>query len=189
MHNRALEPTRDERMRKFSIALVVLACATTAAPPLAAASCTPIVLPSTADLREQDPNPAWTYGLMGDGTTDLGLGGPLPDFGRLDIYNNGSAGSFALGTGPESNYATCDHCVLVYRDIANNAPGKTFFQSAGTLTLPQPPGAATLDISFTDLTLVEVTIDPDTFISTPVPGGECYVQVSDVLFANGFEPD
>jgi hypothetical protein len=42
-------------------------------------------------------------------------------------------------------------------------------------------------MSWANVHLVEVTIDPQTYESTPVPGGSCYDIVSNEVFANGFE--
>lgn len=80
-----------------------------------------------------------------------------------------------LGTGVNANFETCGTCIRV---DALNAAGdesvKTFFQDGGTLTLTEDPfNNQKLIGMVSDLTLVEVTLDPETFKSTLVPGGVC----------------
>lgn len=174
-------------MCKFSIVLAATLCALAAGSAHANVNCAPIVVPTTGTLLQSDSG-LWKYGLFGDGSTDLGFGGPQPDLFPIELYSDGSAGTFDLGAGIDSNYSTCSHCVLIYRDIQGDVPGKVFYQSAGTLTLNQPAGAATLDFSVSGLHLVEVTLDPNTFASTPVPDGECYIQAADKIFVSGFDP-
>jgi hypothetical protein len=123
---------------------------------------------------------------------DLGFGGPAAD--RIELQFLGGAynttGSYSLASAPNDNFATCEVCVLVIQDEGGGAdPEKFLFQSAGSLTVAAstPPGpSATLQVGFAALQVVEVSIDGDTSVSTPVPGGACY-RPNGVLFANGFE--
>lgn len=104
--------------------------------------------------------------------------GAAEDLFRIEFYElNGPQmnGSYDLGAGIEANYASCDHCVLVYADLGDMGAGKIFFQKSGTMKLESvqsPPGPLTVG-SIADVTLVEVTINPDDFTSTEVPGGAC----------------
>lgn len=85
-------------------------------------------------------------------------------------------GTFDLTAAPDDNYATCAHCVLVYTQPTDaNATPKAFFQTAGTMDLTKISDPVTLDTaaSLTGLVLSEVTIDQNTFESTPVSGGTC----------------
>jgi hypothetical protein len=106
------------------------------------------------------------------------VAGPDPDQLRLELYEISGpqmTGTFDLAAPPDHNYQTCDRCVLLYADFIDGAPTRYFFQASGTMQLdsvdspPGPVSAATL----TDIQLIEVTIDPTTYVSTPVPGGAC----------------
>jgi len=130
------------------------------------------------------------YQVGSDGMTDLGFGGTLPDIISFEFYSQ-ATGTFNLAIGNDSNYATCTQCVLIFQDL--NGPQdaqKTFFQTGGMLTIDMntvPGVAADVTLSWSNVTLAEVTIDPTTFTSTLVPDGDCYTVVADVVFRNGFE--
>jgi hypothetical protein len=130
------------------------------------------------------------YQVGSAGTSDLGFGGTLPDTISFEFYSS-ATGTFNLGIGNDSNYATCGQCVLIFQDLNGpNDPQKSFFQTGGMLTIDAStvPGVATdLILSWSNVTLAEVTIDPDTFTSTLVPNGDCYTVVADKIFGNGFE--
>jgi hypothetical protein len=102
------------------------------------------------------------------------LGGADEDVAQLEIYDETVTGSVDLSAGDDANYATCMTCLLALEDIATDGSGaaKIYFQASGTLDYgaTTPPFIAG---SATDVTLVEVTIDPDSFESTPVAGGAC----------------
>ena len=63
----------------------------------------------------------------------------------------------------------------VFEDATSSAITRRYFQTGGTLTVNAGSDAlnGTLQGTLTDVTLVEVTVDPTTFTSTPVPGGAC----------------
>ena len=117
------------------------------------------------------------------------LGGEAGDFLRLEFYTP-TIGAFDLGLGNNANYSTCIQCILAYVD---NGSGPFFFQTAGTVSVNDDPTDSVLDAELVDVTLMEVTIDPETYVSTLVPGGDClHIQsvslVTDPrIFANGFE--
>jgi hypothetical protein len=95
-----------------------------------------------------------------------------------DNYDGAATGSFELGTGVDDNFESCGRCVLVERDASavGNAGNTRFFATSGSMEIDdaslQLDGRPTVTIS--DVTLVEVTIDSSTFVSTPVAGGDCY---------------
>lgn len=150
-------------------------------------SCKQIVLPSTAQLRGAAPSIGlWVYAMLGDGKIDLGFGGPEPDEFQIEFYSD-QIGTFALGTSPDNNFATCNRCVLLSEDLDGISGRKSYFPSEGVLSIGTPPGANELAISITGLRLIEVSINPATSVSTPVPDGGCVVQVSDSIFKHGFE--
>ena len=108
---------------------------------------------------------------------DLGDGGPA--FLRFEYWINTPNGADLTGTwdladGIDANYATCSTCILGLSTNADGEVVRIFFQSAGTANITQDPHATqTMAGTLANTTLVEVTIDPDTAMSTPVPGGEC----------------
>ena len=155
------------------------------------ATCKPAVLDGTR-VRVSDcgDGSCGVYQVGSDGMTDLGLGGLLPDTISFEFYSQ-ATGTFNLAIGNDSNYATCTQCVLVFQDLAAPQDAqKTFFQTGGTLTIDMntiPGVAAGVGLSWSNLTLAQVTIDPDTFTSTLVPDGDCYNVVADEIFLSGFE--
>jgi len=88
----------------------------------------------------------------------------------LQFYSP-AAGTFALGTAPNDDFATCAQCLLANVDPGGAAP-RTFFQSAGSVTLGDDPTDGSLDATLSGVELVEVTIGAS-YASTPVPGGAC----------------
>lgn len=95
----------------------------------------------------------------------------MPYVPAADTYDLASAGV-------NDNYATCAECVSFVQDVdANNVADKVFFQSEGTLTITATdqnlPNVS--EGTLTNVKLIEVTIDPNTYVSTPVPGGDCYL--------------
>lgn len=113
-------------------------------------------------------------------TTDLGDGGDVSF--QLEVYNGLQpgplTGTFQLDAGIDANYATCASCVRVFTlNAAGDELVRQFFQTSGSVTYTEDPFTRGLMIgSLDDVTLVEVTVDPDSdppFQSTPVPGGEC----------------
>ena len=157
------------------------------------ATCMPAVLDGTrVRVSNCGDGSCGAYQVGSDGMTDLGFGGALPDIISFEFYSQ-ATGTFNLAIGNDSNYATCTQCVLIFQDLNGPQliPQKNFFQTGGMLTIEMntiPGVAADVGLSWSNLTLAEVTIDPETFHSTLVPGGDCYTVVdSDVVFRNGFE--
>lgn len=129
------------------------------------------------------------YEVGSNGTTDLGFGGTLPDTIYFEFYSP-ATGTFDLGSGNNANYQTCLQCILVYQDLFAGIEQKIFFQTGGSITIDSntiPGIAANVGLSWSNVTLAEVTINPDTFVSTLVPNGDCYNIISDTIFRSGFE--
>jgi hypothetical protein len=106
------------------------------------------------------------------------LNGTLADQNEIEldvIFQGGAAipaGDYDLSEGDNANFATCQICVVAFGGTSDNP--RYFFQKSGTLTLNADPiTGRTLDASFSNLTLQEVTIDADTLESTAIPTGEC----------------
>lgn len=107
-------------------------------------------------------------------TVDVGTGGDA--IINFEFYPGGSlTGPIDLATGVNANYGTCTACIRVIAlNAAGDAVAKTFFQDGGTMTLTENPLTSLKMIgTATDVTLVEVTVDRETFTSTLVPGGVC----------------
>jgi hypothetical protein len=60
------------------------------------------------------------------------------EFWNGDPYDGILTGAFPLGVGRDSNNSTCSRCFLAYQDSdASASLRKTFFQTAGTLTIEE----------------------------------------------------
>jgi len=83
-----------------------------------------------------------------------------------------ATGTFDLAAGMDNNYGTCSRCIRVFED---SDTGRMFFQQSGTLVID--PASTQLDgtinATLTNVTMIEVTIAPMTYTSTPVPNGAC----------------
>lgn len=125
--------------------------------------------------------PAQKYSAI-VGTPSPALGTDVPDEFQLQLYEfNGAQapGTFDLSAGRETNFSTCAHCVMLFEDMdAEGNAKRQFFQTSGTLTLTVNPTPTTGAVKgkLEKLRLVEVTVDyaGKTYVSTPVPGGECF---------------
>ncbi len=113
------------------------------------------------------------------------LGGADEDVVLLQLFDPQTAGTFDLSTPPDDNYEACEHCVALGIDWPVDAddPVERYFQSAGTLTLTKAYSAADPSVrgSLKNVKLIEVTMDPDTFHTTPVPNGKC-ITIKSLVF-------
>jgi hypothetical protein len=156
--------------------------------PLTTSACQPFGFAGQPPLAQTDGMEYAIYAF--GGMTDLGFGTAAPDTLNFEFYFGGfgasGIGTFNLGTGDNRNFATCPQCILIHQD-AGTMFEKTFYQSAGSLTVANAPGTPMIDLTLNAATLVEVTIDPNDFTSNPVPGGQCYTYVPGYVFASSFE--
>ncbi len=85
---------------------------------------------------------------------------------QIELYDP-ATGSFTLG----ENYATCNNCVLMVTDYnpGDGTYDKLLLAREGTLDISSI--TTNFSGSINNAILEEVTIDPSTFVSTPVPGG------------------
>ncbi|MCC6621926.1 MAG: hypothetical protein IT385_11760 [Deltaproteobacteria bacterium] len=105
--------------------------------------------------------------------TATNIGGSTSDYVQIYVRTD-AKGEFDLASGVNSSFATCEQCILLSED-----DGETwFFQYRGELTVDEdtrifddPP---VFEGEVYDVLLREVTIDPNTYVSTWVPGGRCY---------------
>ncbi|MFO0746863.1 MAG: hypothetical protein U1F43_14505 [Myxococcota bacterium] len=108
-------------------------------------------------------------------TTNLGLGGGSPDIATL-VFKSNAVGSFSLdGERPTA----CTRCFSFTIDVGSGAT-KTFFANGGTIIVNQNP-SQDLDVSVSDVTLVEVTSG-----GTIVAGGDC-LTIADVTLLGTVE--
>jgi len=134
------------------------------------------------------------YQVGAAGVTNLGFGGTDPDIISFEFWSLDDTpldtGTFDLGSGDNANYISCRECILVFQDMQNDVAQKTFFQTAGSITIDgnTVPGAGPdVGLTWSNVTLAEVTLNPDTAESTLVSDGDCYTIVPDPVFVNGFE--
>lgn len=72
------------------------------------------------------------------------------------------------------NYEDCGLCLVVSKNCSSSSCAKRFFQKSGTLEIIEYGGAGGAFKAVLNATLEEVTIDPTTYVSKPVPGGETW---------------
>ncbi len=160
-----------------------------------ASSCKEITLPSMMWLRDVSQSPDFVdyeYRINA-------LGGSSPDYAYVDFYGPGvdpsydgdKKGTFSLGTGTDANFETCARCVLAEQD-SGAADDALFFASAGTMVIAS--GSDHMNgfptVTLTDVTLVEVTIDDTTHVSTPVANGRClHLTSGSMSFPSGWTCD
>jgi hypothetical protein len=101
----------------------------------------------------------------------------LRDRISIDFFD-GATGPFDLASmGVNDNYSTCHQCIRLIEDLDFDAGmvANVYFQSQGTIDIDPSSDVfgTSLSATLTGVRLVEVTIDPMTFVSTPVPDGAC----------------
>ncbi|MDF1562798.1 MAG: hypothetical protein P1V51_07130 [Deltaproteobacteria bacterium] len=115
------------------------------------------------------------------GTPNPALGGADPDETHLFFFSD-LTGAFNLAAPPNDNYATCEQCLMVLEDVGPNGAVRQYFPSEGYMEIVgnESPRLGNATINLYSVRLVEVSIDPITWVSTPVPGGAC-VQFTDLV--------
>jgi len=135
------------------------------------------VIDITGDLATVEPN---LYGWF----AQMLLGDPLVNDGLFLQFFSPATGVFDLADPPNDNYLTCDQCIIANEDEEL----VYYFQSEGSMEVLQDPTTGVLEVTLTGVRLIEVTLDPDTAESTPVPNGGC-VDIVDGPVANIVVPD
>lgn len=130
-------------------------------------------------LDVAEPNPMGPFVMRA--TIAPGIGNAFaPDDLLVQLRENATeqaAGTFDLSKGNDANYATCEHCFLLREDLDETGePAKTYYPSSGTVTVEsvQSPPTPSFAMTLEGVELVEVTIDPNTDLSVPVEGGDCF---------------
>lgn len=100
-------------------------------------------------------------------------------------------GTYDLGSEANSNYSTCTECVSVLKDYVADEDGygsyeKRFFQKSGTLTVEKIDAEGEIKGTLA-AKLIEVTVDSETYESTPVEGGAC-IEIETASFSSACEP-
>lgn len=116
--------------------------------------------------------------------------GNAPDRFVLEISNiliSELPMEFNLGSITNKDYSTCLQCALLFEDIGNetdyfSGAAKTYFQQSGGIRvdemIPDKYNSMTNEsrgATIPPITLIEVTIDPSSGVTTPVQGGDCVV--------------
>ncbi|MBS2032255.1 MAG: hypothetical protein JST54_30425 [Deltaproteobacteria bacterium] len=136
-------------------------------------SCTEITLGTWQAAAENATGGAAPTAFQALASPDLGADG-VPDVAQIELYTD-DVDTFDLSQYPNDNDATCEQCVRLFQDLrADGGLARQFFQSRGTFAITAADSVAgLLEGSLSDVTLVEVTVDPTTSVSEPVPGGSC----------------
>ena len=184
--NMLSESSRRNRMRRLLSSMTILGLLMSASlcnSVAVAAACLPLDLPSELEFGGANS----TFAIYGALTPQIGGAGN--DFFDAQFFDGaiGVTGDVALGVGDNANYATCTHCLLLCVDAVEEMCEKHFFADQGTLRLLTAPGEEVLEFEILNWRFVEVTIDSNDGVSTPVPGGDCYSEGTGAIFANGFE--
>lgn len=154
----------------------------------AGVSCQPLELPAISEFPSGGTSASFSIFTA----QTSAVGGADPDYFDFMFFNAGNqdTGTFDLDAAPDDNYATCERCLQLCMDVNQITfdCDKWFFQSAGAIVVNAPPEDGVLDVVVSGLRIVESTVDPGTFESTPVPGGECFdVTFQQHIFLDGFE--
>ncbi len=100
------------------------------------------------------------------------------DVVQIEIYTAGEyTGATGVGTYSlaDSNYQTCSNCVVLRTECSGSACDKRFLVDEGDLVISQWDATGGLfKAKLVGAKAHEVTIDPDSFLSTRVTGGETW---------------
>ncbi len=94
---------------------------------------------------------------------------------QMAMFESTPVGTYDLSSEINSNYSSCEQCIRFYQFGETDEETKYYFQSAGTVNVTA--GDATTGESagnLVTLKLIQVTIADETFVSTPVEGGDCF---------------
>lgn len=122
------------------------------------------------------PTALWSSTMLSPALGDAGT----PDRFQVELWpvapDDIELGTIDLGAPPNDTYLDCTHCVRVFQDGQDGVKASTqFFQSEGFIELDAATDIDTgaLVATFDEVVLVEVTIDPKTLDTVPVPDGAC----------------
>lgn len=111
------------------------------------------------------------------------IAGAGPDILAVEFYwysglDGKATGTFQIEDSEDAQFATCARCVRIQDQLK-----REYLAISGTVAVDEASqqGAGWPIAILTDLTLIEVTINEDTYLSTPVPNGKCFHVASIVL--------
>ena len=148
---------------------------------------------------EPDPPPTGDYDRVGFTAAQVRVtsdGANITFQGQTeDASSILSVASYADWAGPTSpgsysldgiNYADCGLCLILSAECDGTSCAKTFYADAGDVDIDAIGFGEGEQFSgmLRDVVFTEVTIDAESFVSTPVPGGETWL-IDDFAF-NGF---
>lgn len=101
---------------------------------------------------------------------------PPLDMFRIELYGGSFGGATAPGTYAleGTNYEDCGNCILVRMGCDGTTCAKTFYADTGSLIITEWAVGGSFKGSLVGVTAKEVTIDTDTYVSTPVVDGETW---------------
>lgn len=121
---------------------------------------------------EQSSDPEALYNYHAEVTSSLGDESVQDQF-MMQFFAE-TSGTVDLGSGKNTNYETCDQCLLVNEDYTEEGAAKTYFQESGSITIT---GGTVMEGkcsgTLISAKLVEVTIETGSWKSNPVPNGSC----------------
>jgi len=147
----------------------------------------PLGCPEITLKTEIKPTEYYSY-IYGARTLPLGDVGNDRDVVQIHFVGVQNIGEYDLGSEQNSNFSTFRQAVYVYEDVVisqpldpeHDGPTKTYFQKDGKMVIEdlvpdEITGEMTSQskVTLSNITLVEVTIDKSTKVSTPVEGGSC----------------
>jgi len=157
--------------------------------------------PTTGDTEETTGDTEATTGPKGDcEVIDVGSLTAFPTAGGFDVYlpvatpntgdvaedqlqirfwvpTEGDADLTSAADPDNTALATCDQCLLYLQDLDDEgAAARLLFQSAGSINVAPSSETYASTITFTDVELVEVTVDK--MGTVPVKDGAC-IEISD----------
>jgi hypothetical protein len=150
-------------------------------------------------VTEPDPPPTGDYDRVGFTAAQVRVtsdGANITFQGQTeDASSILSVASYADWAGPTSpgsysldgiNYADCGLCLILSAECDGTSCAKTFYADAGDVDIDAIGFGEGEQFSgmLRDVVFTEVTIDAESFVSTPVPGGETWL-IDDFAF-NGF---
>lgn len=160
---------------------------------------------SDSEINDEDKNLECTEVQISDinisgpnsyeGKISPELGTSLKDVLSVQFYESDSdsgrtelkTGAYDLGTGENTNYASCSECVLIYEDVSDSETGRIYFQESGTIVVEEAKENSLEVKASLSVRLVEISMD-ENYNSTPVSDGKC-LRIKETSFDTTCYPD
>ena len=96
----------------------------------------------------------------------------LVSFQGAPYYGPSEPGNYDVA---DLNMSDCGLCVVLLADCSETSCRQTFFPRSGTVSVLALDGVGSnFSIVMRDVVMEEVTVDPSTYVSTPVAGGDTW---------------